>query len=486
MRTPTIDIDWQVFREIAYRSNHAHYTAANYWSHCLCTAPPLELDAQTILLPHLYGYVPFDGNLRTELRYTRQEIPRFALYCARSAEHQRFLREELATALRSRVPHVLVLDANAGLFSELEVAAGPRPLALLPARINEIMGSACVPSNAFAGLEDGAPALAEFSAAEVEAAPLRLWEAYLLRGHAWRYELVHGEVPLVTDLRSPAAAQRSLQQCTEDAAVLYQAPPTPEDEWTRVGPLRLRCRGSLLELRLRLSSADRRLVFTPTVHGVEDARPSLSGVLTACGEVGRTDLRGAHTLCTVLCRDQEEQDRLSQSLQESLRALAQQLQDAPAEDEERPTTWLLGREGLMIHLWVPVQRQGHLPWRVLSAGAPFDPTASRAAPLVKCSVAQLLTAALRGTNTIEYLPGEDKLRILKEPNLTVSGSLGAALTAPTQQLLDLRRVLDDLILLHQVSLRREARALLPRLNEEQVAGLCVHLLRHKKWPTRWP
>ena len=45
---------------------------------------------------------------------------------------------------------------------------------------------------------------------------------------------------------------------------------------------------------------------------------------------------------------------------------------------------------------------------------------------------------------------------------------------------------DLLIDFRKVSLRREARALLPKLNEEQVAGLCVHMLRHRKRPARWP
>ena len=122
----------------------------------------------------------------------------------------------------------------------------------------------------------------------------------------------------------------------------------------------------------------------------------------------------------------------------------------------------------------------------MSAGAAFDVTTNRAAPLARGTVAQLLAAALQHTDTLEYIASEDRLRVVTEPNLTLSGNLGVAPTAATQQLMDLRQVMDELMYMSKVSLRREARALLPKLNEEQVAGLCVHMLRHRKRPARWP
>jgi len=226
------------------------------------------------------------------------------------------LLDEVAPRLRDR-PHAFILDADTGAVhhpanptAQIRVEALPE---LIAAAVVE-----CDPTALRDGLLTdwftrsvreklaGLPTRADVdsfyaepevqrriadAAARAEATPMRLWDAMLWRGPNYRWELVGEEVPLVGELWSELAASRTLAQCVTDAERAYGVPATESAGWIVCGAVRARRQGSRVELRLRVSGADRRAAFLPSSRlAGDDEMPSLFGVLLTGGGKGKTQL----------------------------------------------------------------------------------------------------------------------------------------------------------------------------------------------------
>lgn len=360
--------------------------------HPLHLAPrfSVELAPDTILAPHLYGYASARrwndrGDKRCRSRaemYTVQDVPDFVLYVARGEAQRRFLETELAPALPDTVT-LFILEPERR-EAQVLVEAGRRTTAMrfddVPAALDALVGTpifACADLDFLCAPWGRPPVEPEWyvddraRVARIEAHPVRLWEAFLLRGHWERWELVRGEVPLVAVLPTPAAAAGTLGQWLHDAVLWTGANPDPRAAWIHVGQFRFRQTGAMVEARVRLSPADIRVAFMPAreLPG-SDGLPSLAGVLCAGNEGAKVELLNGYAWATVDCEEPGEPSRLTARLAEELRRLgARQVdceQNLPDFPEGADGRWVIETRDRYLTVFLPMGHEHATFWDVLS------------------------------------------------------------------------------------------------------------------------
>lgn len=271
----------------------------------------LEVAPDLIVTPLLHGH-------RRDVRgsgYTHLPLGPLVLH-ARGEAHLRVLLDEVAPRLRES-PHAFVLDADTGTVHRPANPAERLEVDALPELITAaVRGSdptalrhdatadwftrstreklAALPTRAdveeFYAQPEVRQRIAD-AAARAEATPMRLWDAMLWRGTNYRWELIGEEVPLVGELWSELAASRTLAQCVTDAERAFGAGATEAAGWIVCGAVRARRLGSRVELRLRVSGADRRAAFLPASGAAGDGEmPSLFGALLPGDGKGKTQL----------------------------------------------------------------------------------------------------------------------------------------------------------------------------------------------------
>ncbi|MEZ4411177.1 MAG: hypothetical protein R3A52_32550 [Polyangiales bacterium] len=197
--------------------------------------------------------------------------------------------------------------------------------------------------------------------------PLHLWEAMLWRGEAYRWELVNGEVPLVGELWSPLAANRTLLQCVADAERAFAQRATEDPAWIRCGPFRMRQRGSRVELRYRAPPADRRAAFMPASHvDGEDAMPSLFGALLAGGGKGKTEMIHGYVDSVIMAHERHDAGDVAEHLAGEIRrvvgaeAIVERSEDYwPSEPGE---AWRVYSSERYVYVYMPAGRAEHAAW----------------------------------------------------------------------------------------------------------------------------
>ncbi|MCK6575669.1 hypothetical protein L6V77_31830 [Myxococcota bacterium] len=348
----------------------------------------LELAPDLILAPHLYGYPDakrwnergFKRHRKRCEMYTVQECPAFVLYVSRSECQRRYLETEIAPALPPEVD-LYVVEPGAGRVRVLH-DAGTRtreiPLAALCPDLDARLG---VPVFGDADLDFlcapwGHPefetqfySTVTHRAERVEQHPTRLWEAFLLRGHWERWELVRGEVPLVAVLPSPAAAGATLGRWLADAVRWSGAEPDPQAAWIRVGPFRFRQTGCQVDARVRLSPADVRVAFMPAreLPGSEDL-PTLAGLLCAGNEGAKVEMLNGYAWATADCEEPGEVDRVGPALVEEIRRLGARevdlVRDLPEFPEGADHRWVVELRDHYVTVFMPLGYEGSTFWDV--------------------------------------------------------------------------------------------------------------------------
>lgn len=316
-------------------------------------------------------------------------------FTGRGHDHMHFLLDEVAPLLVD-VPHAYVLDADAGLVHSAKEPHRARSVEEVPALIEEAAihrrdssddtASFCeAQARAFDDLPSPDEVEAYLSspttkeriadaAARVEAAPLRLWEAMLWRGHNYRWELVAGEVPLVGELWSELAANRTLLRCVEDAERGFGAGAFDEGGWIRCGSARMRQRGTQVEIRFRPSAADRLVAFAPHARLLgEDAVPSLLGVLLAGGENGKTEMLGSYTESIAEVPPRVDVAEVAHTLADEIRrwvganvVVSGEADRAGSRWPEKhdDATWHVHHWKRWVAVFMPLGRASHLPWDI--------------------------------------------------------------------------------------------------------------------------
>ena len=380
----------------------ADWNAMRPWlrtrSHRLWSRFPAEVRPDTILTPLLFLEGP------REERDTRDQdractLPHGGLVVmhGRGERHLRFLRDEVAPLLES-VPLAFLVDADARTLHPARDPGVSLPLERLPSILRSTVSASA--ADAYAeGLDqltaEQASALEELptreevetylheakvigriadAAARAEAAPLRLWEAMLWRGWNYRWELVAGEIPLVGELWSPLAANRTLVQCVEDAERAFSERASDERGWIRCGPMRMQQTGTQVEIRFRPGPADRRAAFLPAARMPGDEGPaSLWGALVAGGGSGKTEMMASYTESVIEVGDAATAEVVAQGLAaEIVRCVGAQVvvrgetDDQGAWPERAGSAWHVYHRERYVSVLMPMGRDDHLPWDVQS------------------------------------------------------------------------------------------------------------------------
>lgn len=209
------------------------------------------------------------------------------------------------------------------------------------------------------------------AARRFEAAPIRLWEAMLWRGENYRWELIRGEVPLVGELWSPLAANRTLMQCVADAEVAFSVRATEDGGWILCGPLRLRQRDTCVEIRVRLTSADRRAAFLPSLRlEGEEAMPSLLGVLLAGGGKGKTEMMNGYVDSVLHVHERQRPEDVAAHLAGEIRRISGAGVTVEGSDRPWPESegddWRVYYWKRFVYVNMPAARAGGVAWDALS------------------------------------------------------------------------------------------------------------------------
>jgi hypothetical protein len=302
--------------------------------------------------------------------------------CAAGAAHRSFLEQEVVPRVSQHVRSVVLLDAGAGVVGRAPLARGDwHPADQLAPILRAIWGEGCIDEqsldDAWRGPADdferhifAEPEVRASDIARIETHPIRLWEALFWRGHGYRYELIDGEVPLVGELFSPLAANRTLMQLVSDAELLEGARAGEGAGWIRCGRFRLRQLEHRVEVRVRLSPADVRVAFGPqAIVPHDDGLPSVLGALMAGGDNGKTELWNGFTWSTIELADPTRSLQAAKHLAAELEAWTRarvtvatrhafELPDEPREE------WFLLPHEKWLTIYVPFGRQSCLPWEI--------------------------------------------------------------------------------------------------------------------------
>jgi hypothetical protein len=255
-RKVTMGGDWNAMRP---RLGHSF----ELWSRF-----PAEIAPDLIVSPLLFG--TSRAKQRGRAHACTLEPRGLLVLHGRGREHVDTLLEHVAPKL-GRVPFAFVLDADAARLHPADRPSSWMPVSHLPAILRQIVigfapddyvdvidevcreqreAFARLPApdlvDEFLALPEVAERKAD-AAARAERAPLRLWEAMLWRGENYRWELVDGEVPLVGELFSPLAANRTFVTCIRDAERAFGVAADERGGWVVCGPMRpgrTRCRAS--------------------------------------------------------------------------------------------------------------------------------------------------------------------------------------------------------------------------------------------------
>lgn len=366
MRSPAIVVDWNVFFGLGLDGPDVEL-----WSRY-----PLEIDASTIVTPHLYA-IRRGSRAPSSVACTIAQKPLFVVFAHRTAAHRDYLMNDVVPRLVCK--NVAIVDTNARVFDV--PGAGQRDsLARLPERLADWSAFDALAAVDFIDRLDryeesfgrSAQQVDSRIAERLERTPLRLWEVLFHRGHAYRYELLDGEVVIVSDLGSRAAANRTAMQCIRDAEALCSEAARDEYGWFRAGRFRIRDRGSLLELRAELDAADIRVAFAPHASNPGDTElPSLLGVLVAGGDNGKTELVDGCTWSSVWCRDDDELYKLRDAVTSTIAAWTGASVHGLEREwpEFRDGRWAVrmrvGGHRPMLEVYVPMYRDDLLPWRAM-------------------------------------------------------------------------------------------------------------------------
>jgi hypothetical protein len=357
---------------------------------------PAEIAQDLIVTPMLFGTI-YEGAERGDV-YTQPPCD-FVLLHARDEAHLGALLDDVAPRLGA-LPDAYVLDANTGVVYDASRPGARLDLDAVVSGLAAVMrrrgvsgfGDVSV-ANAFVrsqravfeGLATGTQvetfrALPETGvriaevAAQAEANPLRLWEAMFWRGENYRWDLLRGECPLVGELWSDLAANRTLLRCVADAEHAFGVGADESRGWITCGPLRLRQRGSRVEIWFRMSPADRRAAFLPqTEVPGEDAMPSLLATLCAGGMNGKTEMLDGYTESVILAHPRLHAADVAGHLAEEIRRVvgAEVHLDAPdaeggvAEHPEEPAdAWRVRWWKRYVSVLTPMHRADSLPWEI--------------------------------------------------------------------------------------------------------------------------
>jgi hypothetical protein len=364
--------DWNVARRATYGGQKP------VWSQF-----PIELGPDLIVSPHLYGWSEGPpplartrpGHRGRDTAYTICDVPDWLLYIARSRAHIEFL----VTEVEPRLPEgcsLIVVDASRSVYL-LPGARMEEPLALLPGFLNRRLGAEAIEPEAFAELNEPPPFLRPpvrspdpRHVERVERHPLRLWEAFLLRGHGHRWELIGGEVPLAGIFHTALAANRALVGCATDAQRWTEQPATECAGWIEVGRFRLRQRGRRLDIRVALDPADVRVGFMPVSERAgSDELPTLAGVLVAGGDNGKTEWMEGYNWSTVICERPGETERLATRLAETVLRLGAPIVSERGPGDPFPTfedgRWVISASSPYVTVYMPLYRDGCAPIHAL-------------------------------------------------------------------------------------------------------------------------
>ncbi|MEW5849416.1 MAG: hypothetical protein AB2A00_11415 [Myxococcota bacterium] len=362
-RSLPVVMDWEVFSGVAWGpQGHA----------ALGSRGLVRLSPSIILAPQLHDV---------------SAPPTLIVLAGRGAAHMQYLQEEVLPVAQPRVDHVVLVDAEREEFQVAGMRGGTHPVSTLPDFLNFCLKRRAVDGDAFQRLHVVNRHLAAQRdepppdvVLQVEAYPLRLWEVFFMRGHAWRYELLNEEVPLAVELPTTLAANRALMQCVHDAQQFCAAPATEELGWIRVGRFRMRQREALLDVRVRMLESDLRVVFPlPPLLGSSWEPPTLPAVLMG-SQLRPLELRNG--LCPVrcICPTADDAENLAQALAFAVRAWCQTevalmpLADAPP--PELGSGWRVLYGAQHVEVQVPMHRHGLLPWKLMMG----DITPVRGAP----------------------------------------------------------------------------------------------------------
>ncbi len=346
-RTVTIGSDWN-----GVRAGHFDRGSFELWSRFSC-----EVADDVIVSPFLYG------TRRTPQRdrelYTMQPCGLLVMH-GRGEDQLRFLTEEVAPRI-AHLSFAFILDADEralvpanDLSLRLPATRFPSMLRTIAAgydtKLDDIVLDIIV-RNAEETVQNLArpadvaqflshPAIQERvreAIVALEQRPIRLWEAMLWRGENYRWELISGEVPLVGELFGALAANRTLMQCVSDAEHTYRARAEEHAGWVVCGPMRLRQRGTRVEIRFRLDPSDRRVAFQPQSRlDGDDASPSFLGALLAGGGSGKTEMMAGYTDSVI---EVDDPPRVAHELAEQIRrSVGVTVIESPP-DEEGPARW---------------------------------------------------------------------------------------------------------------------------------------------------
>jgi len=350
---------------------------------CLWSRFPVELSADLIVCPHLYNRSPSAAHRPADDDvYTYAGSSNVMVFCSRGDAHRAFLIDEVIPRVQEHVPLVCLVDGDAARFAVAPIFPGGwRDLGELPPLLARVYGEPVMPPHVIEALERsraGAPGPSVLydvppspaRLALLERTPLRLWEALFWRGHTYRYEVVANEVPLIGELFSPLAANRTLVQLVSDAERLVGAPATERAGWHVVGPIRVRQLASQVEVRVRLSPADLRAAFLPQARlDGDDDLPSILGTMMAAGSKGKTELWNGWTWSTILSSSIERSRCVASHLQRQISAWTgaeATIVDADSFNlpDEFRDVWFIEVDERFLTVYVPFGRERSLAWAV--------------------------------------------------------------------------------------------------------------------------
>jgi hypothetical protein len=315
----------------------------------------------------------------------------------RGDEHVCMLLEEVAPRLR-HLPFAFVVDADArvlhpageqrmvlrleelpSILRRVVIGYAPDELEPVIERFTEQQREAVerLPTKEDAEAFRALPEIQERIAAAVvgvERCPLRLWEAMLFRGENYRWELVSGEVPLIGELFSPLAANRTVLSCVADAEHAFGQRATERAGWITCGPMRMRQRGTCVEIRFRPSPADRRAAFLPRAElAGDDELPSLWGALIAGGGKGKTEMIAGYTDSVIQVHPSASPERVAHHLAAEVRRItgaevsifAPTADGDPADWPDEPgDEWRVSFRQRWVSVWMPIARDGAIAWDI--------------------------------------------------------------------------------------------------------------------------